>query len=225
MSIPRSIRFWNQLATPGDPLVSMVVTAHKYVDTLGCLLFSLKCQTYKNWEAIVVHDGPAPPEIHTLLRDRVQDSRIRMIETPEVRGTWGHYSRQPGIEACEGDVIGITNEDNYYVPVYLEAMLHTLLTDEAHMVYCDYVHNYFNYSYFTPNRLREVGFDVGCWLARANLVKATPWIYYEFDGDATYAKALLAKAPHVARVRTPVNGNCQCCPTRWGQDACYFVHN
>lgn len=106
-----------RLAVPGDPKVSLAIATYQQGDELACLLYSLKAQTYANWEAVVIHDGPGP-EARAVV-GRVGDPRIRLLEAPERRGGYGHPWRPLGIAASTGDYIGLSNGDNYYAPVYL----------------------------------------------------------------------------------------------------------
>ena len=56
----RDIRGWTPLPVAGNPLISMTVATFEQTDELACLLYSFRAQTYPNWEAVVVHDGPGP---------------------------------------------------------------------------------------------------------------------------------------------------------------------
>ena len=63
-----AIRMWKSRPVRGEPRVSLVVASYlgddpRRTDALMCLLYSLKAQTYPRWEAVVVHDGPAPPGV------------------------------------------------------------------------------------------------------------------------------------------------------------------
>src|SRR4051794_33816153 len=105
----KGIRGWTPLAVPGAPRVSIVVATYEQADELACLIYSLKAQTYDNWEAVLVHDGPA--ESARRVVDVVADPRIRLIETPERRGQFGHPWRRTGIDQATGDYIGLSNGD------------------------------------------------------------------------------------------------------------------
>jgi hypothetical protein len=91
--------------------------------------------------------------------------------------------------------------------VYFEWLLHLLTTQPADFAYCDMVHSHEQWTFFrtTP---RMSGLDLGGWLARADLVKATPWRDFGFAGDGTFIEDLVARAPRLAHA-----------------PACLFVHN
>jgi glycosyltransferase involved in cell wall biosynthesis len=197
----RPIRGWRPLPVVGRPKVSIAVATYDQRDELACLLYSFRAQTYSNWEAVVVHDGPGP-----VARDVVAaigDDRVRLIETPERKQQYGHPWRDLGIFACTGDYIGLTNGDNYYAPVYFEWMLHLLTARGADLVYCDMVHSHFQWSAFGCAPAKGT-IDLGCWVARADLVKATPWRDHGFLGDGTYVEDLCRKATTVMRIPKPL---------------------
>ncbi|SRR5579871_4165525 len=189
--------FWKPLAVPGNPKVSLAVATYRQTNELACLLYSLKAQTYRNWEAIVVHDGPGY-EARALV-ESIGDPRIYFIETPQRKGHFGHPWRSLGIEVCTGDYIGLSNGDNYYVPVYFEWMLHALVTGNADFAYCDMLHSHHHWAY-VPSSPRKGGLDLGAWIARAGLVKGTPWRDLGFAGDGTFIDDLVAKARGIVHI-------------------------
>lgn len=183
------------LSPEAEPLVSMAVRVKYAPDRLQLFLLSMKRQRYQNWELVAVTDGPNPEAVQ-LVRD-FGDKRIRIIETPTRLGRWGHPYRQLGINACEGEFIGLSNDDNYYVPGYLEQMVNAL--DGADIALCQTAHSYSGWN------VAAVGADLGCWIARSTIVRSTPWTGAAFDSDGVYLKALLAKAgSRVARIERPL---------------------
>ena len=161
-------------------------------DRLRLFLLSMQRQRYENWEIVAVTDGPNPPAAR--LVEEIAEPRLRLIETEKPLGHWGHPYRQRGLDACRGDFIGMSNDDNYYVPGYLEQMLNAL--DNADLATCPFLHNYFGW------KITE-GADLGCWIARAALVRQVPWTGIEFDSDASYLASLKALAgDRVAAVET-----------------------
>jgi hypothetical protein len=197
----RSIRGWDPLPVTGRPTVSLAVATYEQGDELACFLYSLRAQTYPHWEAVVVHDGPGP--LARGVVEKVADPRVRLIETPERRGQYGHPWRELGIDACTGDYIGLTNGDNYYAPVYFEWSVHLLTTEGADVVYCDAVHSHARWAAVRSGP-RKGEIDLGCWVARAGLVKTTPFSDHGFCGDGTYFEALLRKADRVLHINRPL---------------------
>lgn len=111
------------------------------------IISSLICQTYKNWELLLIHNGP----LNGMTYDIPKDDRIKFIIHPENTGHWGHYLRQWALNeianerlAADAQYITITNADNYHTPSYCEYMLKGFsINPTAKAVYCsEMVHNY-----------------------------------------------------------------------------------
>jgi hypothetical protein len=107
------------------------------------IIHSLQAQTYKNWELILVHDGPNETAIKALLQN-FADNRIKYFETKERSGNWGHKIRSEQIQKLpDSGFVLITNPDNYHVPIYLEKMLNGFINDSIRATYCSQmVHSY-----------------------------------------------------------------------------------
>lgn len=198
-----TIRMWKSKVIRGDPRVSLVVASYlvddkRRVDSLMCLLYSLKAQTYPNWQAIVVHDGPMPRPVWDLVC-QCDPVRICVVETSERKGQFGHPWRRWGIDRSTGQYVGLSNDDNYYAPVYFEAMLAAIQENEAQLAYCDLVHSHRHWDVIRSKPAR--GFvDAGNWIVSADLAKATPWTDMGFAGDWTYFQELHRKAKRVVKV-------------------------
>jgi glycosyltransferase involved in cell wall biosynthesis len=193
----RTILGWSPRTIRGAPTVSIAVACYRQPDELACLLYSFRSQTYDHWEAIVVHDGPGP-EARAVV-EQLGDPRVVFVEAPEHKGQWGHPWRQLGIDRCTGDFIGLSNADSYYAPVYFEWMLSALLDFGADFVCCNMVHSSLRWAPLSTKPVKG-GLDVGAWIARAALVKATPWRDLSYTGDGTYIEDLHARADGIAHV-------------------------
>jgi hypothetical protein len=164
------------------PLVSIAVRVKYAPDRLHAFLLSMQRQRHENWEVVAVTDGPNYDAVH--LVETFGDSRVRVIETETTQGRWGHPHRQMGIDCCHGEYIGLSNDDNYYVPGYLEQMLLAIEYGKADMAVCQTLHSYAGWNVTAP------GGDLGCWIAKADVVKKTPWPSNEFDADREYIDRL-----------------------------------
>src|SRR5689334_8855593 len=97
-----------------EPRVSLVVRLKYAPDRMTAFVLCMQRQRYDNWEVVFVTDGP-----NAAARERLQqigEDRVKLVETPRPLGRWGHPYRQAGIEAASGELIGLSNDDNYYVP-------------------------------------------------------------------------------------------------------------
>ena len=178
------------------PLVSLAVRVKYSPERLHLFLLSMRRQRYPNWEVVAVTDGPNL-EAKKLV-DQIGDQRIHLIETPTALGRWGHPYRQLGLDSCRGDFIGTSNDDNYYVPGYLEQMVLALESNEAEMAICQMLHSYYAWT------VMAAGGDLGAWIARKELVRKYPWPGNDFTSDQVYVAQLLASAKKVVELPRPL---------------------
>jgi predicted protein tyrosine phosphatase len=180
------------LAPEPQPRVSLVVRVKYAPDRMAAFALAIRRQRYDNWELVFVTDGPNPGA-HDVLA-WLRDDRIRLIETDTALGRWGHPHRQKGIDAATGELIGLSNDDNYYVPGYLEQMVNALERDGAELAMCAMLHSYWGW------RPLAAGHDVGSWIARLDLVRRVPWSGDNFFYDAKYLDQMKRAAKKVAVV-------------------------
>jgi hypothetical protein len=184
------------VAREPDPLVSIAIRIKYAPDRLKLFILSMQRQRHDNWEMIAVTDGPNEAAAHLIAE--VNDPRIRLIETEKRLGRWGHPYRQRGLDACRGDYIGLSNDDNYYVPGYIEQMLHAM-GETADLVLCQLLHSHSGWKVDPP------GNDLGAWIARASLIRKVPWTGQDFASDRDYLVSLLEQAQgRVATVARPL---------------------
>lgn len=205
------MRYWKPREIVGKPLVGIAIASYLNNDwdrrhaALCCLLYSLLAQTYQNWTALVVHDGPVvkPPNLPN-------DPRIVFETTPLRAQQFGHPHREAALAKLRSDGaewLGLSNDDNYYVPVYLEWMLSEAQRSKAEFVYCDAVHSHKQWSVLAAE-LRRGKIDLGHFLANKRLTQSIAFDKYTFAGDWDYISRLQA----VARRKVKVTGT-------------LFVHN
>lgn len=137
------------------------------------IIQSLQAQTYKNWELILVHDGPND----TGLKDiDFKDKRIKYSERPNRSGNWGHKIRSEEIAKLSGNgFVLITNPDNYHVPTYLEKMLQGFVSETVKATYCaQMVHSYTDWK-IIPCRLQRGYLDCAGVMLRSEAAKSVGW--------------------------------------------------
>jgi glycosyltransferase involved in cell wall biosynthesis len=191
------MRRWESKEIPGNPKVGMIVAAYMRPHPLACLLHSFLAQTYQNFEILVVHDGPGAEIRRTI--ETIQDDRIRYVETLGRHNQYGHPQRQLGIDLCTADYIGISNDDNYYVPVYFEWMLHQLFEDQAQFVFCNFVRSHKLWQPWSA-KPEKGQIDCGAWIAAADLVQSTRWTDTSFSGDGTFIEDLVSRAKRITKL-------------------------
>lgn len=179
-----------------DPLVSIVCRVKYDLDRVRAMMLCMQRQRYEFWELLCVTDGP-------MVDDRwydelfCDDPRVKLIDTPERKGYWGHPYRQLGIDAAQGKYIGLTNDDNYYVPGYIEQMVAALQDEQSDLAVCISVHRYSGWGICA-------GGDLGAWIADRELLKKCPWPGNHFTADQDHMRLLIKESKKVSLVKKPL---------------------
>lgn len=136
---------WKTLKVPNEPVIKIVAASYlnnnpSRFELTKSFIHSIKAQTYKNYKLIVVHDGPIENEYIKNKFHSFKDSNIEMYETPERVDKYGYPHRKKYAFMDQNfDWLLYTNDDNYYVPVAMEAMLFTGITYNSSIVYCNMI--------------------------------------------------------------------------------------
>jgi glycosyltransferase involved in cell wall biosynthesis len=164
------------------------------LDTLYCCIYSLLSQTYQNFEIFIHHDGTID-DIELPMKIESISNKIKFIESLPHKKCWGHFHRRPtAMIEPHTDWVVFTNDDNYYMPVFLEKMLYTAKQNNAGMVYCDVIHNYENYNVSESSlRLNGGSLDMGAFMTRMDIIKETEWDNFEHAADWHYVQKIAAK--------------------------------
>lgn len=204
------MRRWTAKKFTTRPRIGIAVASYLHGEdsarrfsSLCCLLHSFCAQTYANWHILVTHDGPLDAELQRAIGVSVlHDSRITIEATPVRKQQFGHPHRQAAIEKLiqgGAEWLALTNDDNYYAPVYLEWLLHQALEKKADFVYCDMVHSHHLWKPLA-GELRRGRIDVGGFLVRATVAAQIKFDNYTFAGDWDYISRLQAKSRIVVKV-------------------------
>lgn len=193
------MRYWKKKDIAGDPLVGMVIATYRQSYCLRALIASLQAQTYGNFVCLVIHDGPADDSIRAF--QPTNDPRFVWIETEKRANAFGHNLRQLGfdrlLDKYRARYVCTTNGDGYYVPVYFEAMVHRLQSTKSDLVFCNLVHSHERNGKLWQEMITQPKrghVDLGCWMADAGLVQATPWTDFSFAGDWTHFERMAKRA-------------------------------
>lgn len=168
-----------------EPKVAVVVRAKYPYDRLDAFNLSLERQRYENWLCIAL--GP---------EEYWCSAKYSAIKTTG-RELWGHPYRQAGIDAAleaGAEMICLQNDDNYLTPGYLEQLVFAL-EQGYDLAICQCLHNYHGY--------QVAGSDLGCFMARADLIRKHPWTGTHFTADREYIKTL-AEGARVVRINRPL---------------------
>lgn len=118
------------------PFFSIVIPTYNHAEFIGRCIESLLCQTYQNWEAIIVNNFSEDNTIEVV--ERYNDPRIRLINN--ANGGVIAVSRNKGLSLAKGNWICFLDSDDWWYPNKLEASLKYL--DKYDLVYHNLDKNY-----------------------------------------------------------------------------------
>ena len=176
-------------------ILHVLCVAYKRVLPLRGLIDSFMNQTDARWSLYIMHDGPAPEGVLRVVNDPfyITDGRVHYKETPQCNGEFGHPNRRMMLQdlagACD-DYVLITNDDNYYVPAFVEYFLRECRADVG-MLYCNTVHSYMQYTVMY-SRVKECCIDMGCFIVRSDVAKTVGFNQTNHSADGAYAEACAA---------------------------------
>lgn len=194
------MRFWKS-RTVAETKVGIGVAAFLNKETqrlshaLQSLVSSLQAQTITPHMIQVTHDGPYTGPPLTL--------GVPFVSTKDHVGKFGHPHRQATIDTlmkagCEW--ILLTNQDNWYAPVFLEWLLSDAQRQKMPLVYCDMVHSHKLWKPFTTQP-RRGQVDLGGFLFHRTLAERVRFDKHTFDGDGDFFERLRQTAKgRVAKV-------------------------
>jgi hypothetical protein len=184
----------------------VICVAYQRAIPLRILIDSFKVQTNPCWILYIIHDGPAPEDVKEVVSLYKNDPRIFFSETPTRLGKYGHPNRDAMLKRLalnHRDFVLITNDDNYYVPVFVEMMMkygHSP-ANPVGMVYCDTVHSYFQYNVL-QSQVKKDHIDMGSFIVRVDIAKKIGFKSMELNGDGAYAEEC---ANFCTRIRLKIN--------------------
>jgi len=115
-------------------LVSVVIPAFNAAGTIDATLQSVRGQTYRDLEIIVVDDGSSDGTAQIVETHAAVDPRLRLIRQTNAGVA---ASRNRGIAEAKGDFIAPIDADDLWKPTCIEKKLTTMLSkgDEIGLVY------------------------------------------------------------------------------------------
>ena len=119
-------------------LISVIIPCYNAEKCLPISLNSLREQSYKNLEIIIVNDGSCDGTLEIAKQFAMIDNRIRVI-TQENAGV--SVARNNGVLAATGNyVMFLDADDNYTTPMAIEKMYSKIEETGADMCVCNFTH-------------------------------------------------------------------------------------
>lgn len=182
--------------------IHVICTVYKRWQTLRLLIDCFMVQTIPNWKLHIVHDGEATQEVRDVVA-MFKDSRISLTETKERRQMYGHPNRRDMLQSIVGekdDFVLITNDDNIYLPVFVEYFLKECRLNTG-MVYCDTIHSILNYGVL-QTKIKENYIDMGSFMVSLSVAKKVGFNHVHFSADGRYAEECLHECNRQGLVAT-----------------------
>lgn len=118
-----------------EPFVSIIIPVYNAEKTIERCLCSIRNQTYKNFEALMVNDGSTDHSIQVLNRFAEADPRFILIDKS---GSGVSDSRNIAMECACGRYFQFVDADDWIPADSVQKLVEAALSCEADMVICDY---------------------------------------------------------------------------------------
>ena len=169
------------------------------INKLYCLVYSFLSQSYENWKLNIVHDGKITDE---KIRKKYYElellsEKIKCFESNERLNHWGHEYRREYALKTDCDILGFTNEDNYYNPKILNLLNNVFLTKECNVVISECIHRIKNDPYLykilksTKPIPKNGTIDLCCYFLKRELVNNTEWKSFGYGADFSYITKII----------------------------------
>lgn len=103
-----------------QPLVTVIVPMFQSAATVARTIASVRAQTMRDWELIVVDDGSTDGGASVVVQAADRDKRVRVIRQPN-RGLAG--ARNTGIDNAAGSYLHFLDADDWLAPTGLAALV------------------------------------------------------------------------------------------------------
>ncbi|WP_121119922.1 glycosyltransferase family A protein [Croceibacterium ferulae] len=135
MNLSASCRCPIRTFTSADDLVSVIVPAYNAENTIEETLLSIRTQSHRNLEIIVVDDGSRDRTLDVAQQQAAFDPRIRVVSQPNGGVA---AARNLGIDLARGNLVAPVDADDLWRPRKLERQLRALYAagPQAGLVYC-----------------------------------------------------------------------------------------
>ena len=119
--------------------ISVIIPVYNTARTLPRCLDSIICQTYSDWECIVVDDGSTDDSPEIIKKYSIKDKRIKFI----CQSNSGvSAARNRGIKDSSGEYITFIDSDDYVESDYFKQAVDLLTVHNAEMLLAGYTEDY-----------------------------------------------------------------------------------
>jgi len=120
----------------GKPIISVILPTYNRVDYLALAIWSVKRQTFEDWELIVVDDCSTDNTKEVVSSFQFSDPRVRYLKTSEQSGS-PVLPRNLGVSQAKGEYLAFIDSDDEWMPEKLEQQLAFMESIKAEFAYHD----------------------------------------------------------------------------------------
>ncbi|MDW2958658.1 MAG: glycosyltransferase family 2 protein [Alphaproteobacteria bacterium] len=117
--------------TKTQPKVSIIICNHNYSAFIGDAIESVKNQSLKNWECIIIDDASTDTSVSVIKKHIARDKRFQLIQLQKKSGVC--VARNSGLDVATGEYIAFLDSDDCFTEYALEMLLHMAQTTNADM--------------------------------------------------------------------------------------------
>lgn len=152
--------------TMANPAISIIVPVYNSAPYLKRALDSIRRQSMKHYEVILINDGSTDSSRDILLSYCRKDARFRLIDQ-ENSGV--SAARNAGLKAARGEYIAFLDSDDFLAPFYLQRLYRAAVEFDADIVCCGFYRYYEEDDRVVPTTIRRI--PAGVYASRAILKK------------------------------------------------------
>lgn len=118
------------------PAVSVVMPAYNAEKYIEEAIYSVRSQTFRDWELIVVDDCSTDGTPEIVARLAREDGRIHLYRSD--RNSGAAATRNRGLSLCRGRYVALLDSDDRWMPEKLERQVRLAEETGAEVIYCSY---------------------------------------------------------------------------------------
>jgi glycosyltransferase involved in cell wall biosynthesis len=123
-------------SSQSDPLVSVIVPAFNAAQYLGAALDSLRAQTVRNLEIIVIDDGSSDATAAIARQHAAEDPRVRVLSNERPSGRPAS-ARNAGLRVARGKYIALLDADDTCISTRLESEVRAMELTGSRFAFAD----------------------------------------------------------------------------------------
>lgn len=110
-----------------EPMVSVIIPAFNAADTVQTALGSIRGQSFRRWEALVIDDGSKDRTAEVVTSLASADGRIRYHQTTSNRGS--SAARNAGLARAQGEYVMFLDADDWIGKDHISSLVQALRRD------------------------------------------------------------------------------------------------